>query len=125
MPSVEWVWKSDRPNRGMTPSHGSVPPPTPTPILGTTPSRPANTRGSDHMILPALASLLGRSRAGSSRLPASSTATEKPRDASSLATREPQAPAPTITASAEEMLMSVVQVYAEISYGDDPLEASN
>src|ERR1700728_2134720 len=107
-PSVERVRKSSGAKRGITPSQGSVPPPTPTPILGAMPSRPAKTRGSVHMIFPALASVLEKSRAASKRLPASSTVILKPRAASSLAMSEPHGPAPTITASGGTTFMTWV-----------------
>jgi hypothetical protein len=54
---------------------GSVPTLGITTVFGVTASRPATTRGSVHMIFAALASVFGRSWAGSKRLPASSTTT--------------------------------------------------
>jgi hypothetical protein len=64
-PSVACVRKSSHVKRGITRSHGSVPPPTPMPVLGTTKSGPTNLRGSVHKIFPALASELARSVAAS------------------------------------------------------------
>src|SRR5688572_1154757 len=65
-----------------------------------TKSLPTQFLGSFHRIFPALPSEFWRSVAEPIRRPASSTTTEIPRLANSLAIRLPQAPAPTTTTSA-------------------------